>query len=115
MSDAIPEAIQAIRDLTERMNEALQNGAIESFIDMADERNRVLRSFFGNETNTGLFNDTLSSVIAQDRLWIERLHELLRMKKAEIDQVRRKRAGRQNIARAYDRQRHPGRLFIQHG
>ena len=115
MPEVIPGALQAIRELSDRMNEALQSGAIESFINLADERSRALRQFLGNEPNAGVFNDTLTAVIAQDRVWIERLHELLRRKKAEIDEVRRNRARRRNLSRVYERQRMPGRLFIQHG
>ncbi|HBA83831.1 MAG TPA: hypothetical protein DCZ95_07040 [Verrucomicrobia bacterium] len=115
MPEVIPNALETIRELSARMNEALLQGAIESFIDIADERSRIMKSFFGSETDTGLFHDTITSVIAQDRLWIERLHELLRLKKDEIDQVRRKKSGNQHVARAYAHPKARGRLFIKRG
>ena len=113
MSSMIPGAIRAIQDLCEKMNAALQAGAIEDFIDFADERSQALRSYFGGDPDAGSFNAILSEAIAQDRQWISRLHALLAAKKEEIEQVQRKKHGQRQLARAYSHPSAQGRLLTR--
>ncbi len=115
MTPLAPECIRTIHGLSEQMDEALLEGAIESFIEISDERSRALRAFFQDEANSGHFDETIASVIRQDRVWIDRLRELLDEKRQEIDGVRRRRQDTRQIYKAYDRYGSKGKLLVRNG